>query len=115
MGDGGAEQREDAIAQRLGHVAFVVVDGPHHQLDDGLDQAVGLFWIEVVDQRRGTGHVGKQRRDGLAFTCGLAPSLHGRLFGADALCKVVGRVMNGGCGNRYNRPWKLCRRSRCLG
>ncbi|MNE41937.1 hypothetical protein D3C80_1360390 [compost metagenome] len=56
---------------------------------------MGLFRIEVVDQRRGTGHVGKQCRDGLALTGGLTPGFHGRLFGADALGKVVGRVMNG--------------------
>ena len=31
MGDGGSEQREYAIAQRFGDVAFVVVDGFHHQ------------------------------------------------------------------------------------
>ncbi|MNF69301.1 hypothetical protein D3C84_511760 [compost metagenome] len=95
MGDGGAEQREDAIAQRLGHVAFVVVDGFHHQRDDGLDQALGLFRIEVMDQRRGTGHVGKKCRDGFTLTGGLTTGFHSCLFGADALGKVVGRVMNG--------------------
>ncbi|MNL72216.1 hypothetical protein D3C87_1974950 [compost metagenome] len=100
MGDGGAEQREYAIAQRLGDVAFVMVDGFHHQRDDGFDQVVGLFRIEVVDQRRGTSHVGKQCRDGLTLTGGLAPGFHGCLFGADALGKVVGRVMNG----RWRRP-----------
>ncbi|MNC41421.1 hypothetical protein D3C76_1577140 [compost metagenome] len=94
--DRGPEQREYAIAQRLGHVAFVVVYGFHHQLDDGFDQAVGLFRIEVVDQCSGAGHVGKQCRDGLTFTGGHAPSFHGRLFGADAFGKVVGCVMNRG-------------------
>jgi hypothetical protein len=72
------------------------VDGFHHQRNDGLDEAVGLFWIEVVDQRCGSGHVGKQRRDSLTFTRGLASGFHGRLFSADALGKVMGRVMNGG-------------------
>ncbi len=100
MGDGCAEQREDAVSHRLGHVAFVVVDGFHHQRDDGFDQAQGLFWIEVMDQRRRAGHVGKQRRDGLAFAGGLAPGFHGCLFGANAFGKVVGRVMN----RRWRRP-----------
>ncbi|MCY1409563.1 hypothetical protein D9M71_249160 [compost metagenome] len=104
MGNGGAKQREDAIAQCLGHVAFVVVDGFHHQRDDGLDQAVGLFWIEVVDQCCRAGHVGKQCRDVLAFTGGLAPGFHSHLFGSDALGKVVGRVMNGRWGRLCNRP-----------
>ncbi|MNU90155.1 hypothetical protein D3C71_800120 [compost metagenome] len=71
------------------------MDGFHHQRDDGLDQALGLFRIEVMDQRRGAGHVGKQRRDDLAFAGGLAPGLHGCLFGANAFGKVVGRIMNG--------------------
>ncbi len=50
MGDGRAEQRQDPVAQRLGHIALVVMHGLHHQFDDRRDQAVSVFRVAVVDQ-----------------------------------------------------------------
>ncbi|MCY1266955.1 hypothetical protein D9M70_153810 [compost metagenome] len=98
MGDGRAEQREDAVAQRLGHVALVVMHGLHHQLDDGGNQAVCLFRVPVVDQCGRARHVGKQHGDGLAFAGGLSPGFQRRLLGPDALGQVRWSVMNGGGG-----------------
>jgi hypothetical protein len=45
-----AEERKDAIPKRLGHVAFVAVDGLHHELQSRIDDVAGLFWIEMFDQ-----------------------------------------------------------------
>ncbi|VVE16531.1 hypothetical protein PTE30175_02825 [Pandoraea terrae] len=52
VGDGRAEQRENAVAQELGDVALIVVHGLHHKRHDRVDQAPRLFGIQVLDQRR---------------------------------------------------------------
>ena len=94
-----AEQRQDAIAHRLGHIAFVVMHGLHHQRQHRVDQAAGVFGIEVVDQRGRAGHVGEQRGDGLALAVRRAAGFHGRLCRPDALGQVGGRVFDGGAGH----------------
>ena len=95
-----AEQRQDAIAHRLGHIAFVVVHGLHHQRQHRVDQAARVFRIEVVDQRGRAGHVGEQRGDRLALAVRRAAGLHGRLCRADALGQIGRGVFDGGAGRK---------------
>jgi hypothetical protein len=55
------EQRQDAIAHRLGDIAFIVMHGLHHQPQHRVDKAARIFGIEVMDQRGRAGHVSEQR------------------------------------------------------
>lgn len=110
--DGGAEQGKDAVAERFGDIPFVVVDGLHHQRNDGLDQTMGLFGIEVVNERGRAGHIGEQRGDGLALAGNLAASFHRRLLGADTLGQMVRRVMNGSSGRGADGSRRAGRRAR---
>ncbi|MNR46341.1 hypothetical protein D3C85_1652940 [compost metagenome] len=48
-----------------------------------------------MDQRRGTRHVGEQRRDGLALAGGRAPGFHRRLLRQDAFDQVAWGVVDG--------------------
>ena len=50
VGNRGAKQREDAIAQGLGHVALVAMHGLHHELQGRIDDAAGLLGVEVFQQ-----------------------------------------------------------------
>ena len=81
MGDGGAKERKDAIARGLGYVAPIAMHGLHHQLEGRIDNAAGLFGVEVFDQLHGAFYVSKEGGDGLAFTVGGSAGLQGRLLG----------------------------------
>ena len=73
MGDGSAEQRKDAVTQRLGDVALVMMHGFHHQREHRIDEAAGFLGIEVFDERGGVFDISKERGDSLAFpVCGAA-------------------------------------------
>ncbi|MCY1283203.1 hypothetical protein D9M70_320760 [compost metagenome] len=113
-----AEQRQDAVAEELGDIAFVVVDRLHHQCHDRVDQAARVFRVHVLRQRGRAGHVGEQGGDGLALAGGLAPGFHRGLFGQDALGEMGRGVVDGG-GRRWpgrlgRKPRHRCRRG-CIG
>ena len=95
-----AEQRQDAVAHRLGHIAFVVMHGLHHQRQCRVDQAARVFGIEIVDQRGRAGHVGEQRGDRLALAVRRAAGLHRRLCRPDAFGQIGRGVFDGGAGRR---------------
>ena len=67
MGDGGAKQGHDAVAQYLVHCALVAVHGVHHLLEGGVEELLGSLRIEVADQLGRVFDVGEQHRDLLAF------------------------------------------------
>lgn len=81
VGPRGAEQGQDAIAEGLGNVALLMVYRLHHEPDHGVDQTLGIFRVEVLDQRCRARHVGKERGDRLASADRRAPSFQSRLFG----------------------------------
>jgi hypothetical protein len=64
----------------LGHVAFVAVHGVHHEVKDGVNESTGVFRVEVTDESRGAGHVGKEGGDRLALAVGDPSGFHGRLL-----------------------------------
>ena len=49
MGNRGAEQGHNAIAQHLVHRALEAVHGVHHALQDRIEELLGLFGVEVAD------------------------------------------------------------------
>ena len=61
MGKRRAEQRKDAIAQGLGHIALIAMHGVHHQLQGGIDNRPCFFGIKSFDQRRRAFEIGKER------------------------------------------------------
>jgi hypothetical protein len=63
----GADERHDAIAQHLGHGAFVAVHGRHHDVQRRVPELAGLFGIETLDQLGGALEVGKAHRHLLAL------------------------------------------------
>ena len=50
VGDRRAKQREDAIAQRLRHIALVAMHRLHHEPQSGIDNVPGFFGVEIFQQ-----------------------------------------------------------------
>ena len=94
MGNGGAKERHDAIAEHLVHRALVAVHGVHHALEGRVEELLGVFGIETADQLHRVFEVGKQHRDLLAF------AFQGTTGGEDLLGQIGGRVgqRRGRCG-----------------
>jgi len=67
MGDGGAKQGHDAIAQHLVHCALVAVHGVHHVAQGGVQELLGGLGGAIPDQLGGVFDVSEQHRDLLAF------------------------------------------------
>ena len=67
MGDGRAEQCEDAVAGRLRNVAAVAMHRRHHKLQHRVDDRARLLGIEIAHQLRRALDVGEQRGDRLAL------------------------------------------------
>ena len=67
VGNRGAKQREDAVAQRLRHIALVAVHRLHHEPQSGIDNVPGFFGVEVFQQRHRPLDVGKQHGHLLAL------------------------------------------------
>jgi len=72
------------------------MDGVHHELQHGVNEAAGLFRVKVVDEGGGASHVGKESGDGFALTLGRTSCLQGGLLGEDTLGKMLGGVARRG-------------------
>src|SRR5713101_2151493 len=98
MGNGRAKQRQDAIAERLGDVALIAMDGLHHELQRGINNGPGVLRVEPFDERGRAFEVSEESSDGLALTLGDTTRLHRRLLGEDMLGSMTRRVGDGGLG-----------------
>jgi hypothetical protein len=83
VGDGGAEQRYDAVAHDLVHGPLVAVDGLDHAFEDGVQELPRLLRVTVGEQFHGALEIGEEDRYLLAF------ALEGRLRGEDFLGEVL--------------------------
>ena len=100
VGNGGAKQGHNAIAEHLVDGALEAVHGVHHALDRRIEELLGGFGIEVPDEFRRVLEVGKEHRDLLAF------AFQGTAGGQDLLGEIGGRVGEWGdglCGLRRRR------------
>ena len=98
-GDGSSEQGEDAIAQGLGDITVVAVDGLHHELESWVDDGAGFFRVEVSYQGGRAFDVRKQSGNGFSFTACGSSVFHGGLFGQDTLDEVRRGVSESSLGN----------------
>src|SRR5712692_2838804 len=103
MGDRRAEESEDSVAHRLGHVPFVTMHCLHHQLEGWIDDKTGVFRIEVLDERGRAFDVGKEDSDSLAFAIRAPACLHRRSLGQNALSEILRCVARRGLGARRAR------------
>ena len=92
MGNRRTEQGKDAIAQRLGDIAFIAMHGVHHELQGGINNRPRLFGIKSFDQCGRAFEIGKQGGDGFTLTVCTAARFQRRLFGTDALGQMRRRV-----------------------
>ena len=60
VGNRGAKQCHDAIAEHLIHRALEAVHSVHHEMDGGVEELLGGFGIEPPDEFGGVLEVGKQ-------------------------------------------------------
>ena len=86
VGDGGAEERHDAVAQELVDGALEAVDRAQDDLEDPVHDAVDLLGVQALGHRREAGDVREHHADLLAL------ALHGRAAAEDLLGQVLGRV-----------------------
>ena len=68
MGDGGAEQRHEAIAQELIDVAFVAMNGIDSELEEPVQNVVHGLRPELLGHLRRVRQIAEQHRDLLAFS-----------------------------------------------
>ena len=68
VGNGGAEEGHDAVAEHLVHRAFKAVHRLHHEVNGGIEELLGGFGVEAPDQLGRVFQIGKQYRHLLAFT-----------------------------------------------
>ena len=113
VGNRGAKQREDAVAQRLRHIALVAVHRFHHEPQSGIDNVPSFFRVEVFQQRHRPLDVGKQRRDGLTLAVRGAACCQSLLLGENALGQMAGGVGNGAGGWCVWSTGCRCRRRYC--
>src|SRR3989442_10304715 len=95
VSNGGTEQGEDAVAQGLGDVALIAMDGLHHELEGGVNDGAGLLGIQVTGEGGKPSQVSKEGGDGLALALGTTAGFQGLSFGLDALHQMLGRIANG--------------------
>ena len=67
VGERGAEESHDAVAHDLVDGAFVVVDGLHHALQDGVEQVARLLGVALGEQLHGALEVGEENGHLLAL------------------------------------------------
>ena len=67
VGNGGAKQGHNAVAEHLIHRALEAVHGVHHEVEGGIEELLGGFGIEAADEFRRVLEVGKEHRDLLAL------------------------------------------------
>src|SRR5262249_16296173 len=65
---GRAEEGHDAVSHHLIDRPFIVMDGFHHSLEDGIQQLPRLLGIPVGEQLHRALEVGEEHRDLLALT-----------------------------------------------
>jgi hypothetical protein len=68
MGNGGAKQGHNAVAEHLVDGTLEAVHGVHHAMDGGVEELLGGFGVEATNQLSGVFDIGKQHGDLLAFT-----------------------------------------------
>jgi hypothetical protein len=96
VGNGGAKQGHNAIAQYLVHRALEAMHGVHHVVDGGVEELLGSFGVETANQLGRVLEVGKQHCNLLALACQGVPGSQD-LFGQ----------MHWDRGNRHTR-WRWC-------
>jgi hypothetical protein len=67
MSDGCRKQGHDAIAQHLVHRALIAVHGIHHAVNGRIQELLGGFRVEVLDQLGRVFDIGEQHRHLLAL------------------------------------------------
>ena len=96
VGNGGPEQRHDAVAHHLVHRPLVAVDGLHHEFKHRIKDLAGLFGIAVGEEFHRALEVGEEHGHLLAL------AFQGTLGGEDLLGEVLGGV---GPGRGEARLW----------
>jgi hypothetical protein len=86
VGNGRAKQGHNAIAEHLIHRALEAVHGVHHHLDGGIEELLGGFGVETMNEFGRVLEIGKQHRDLLAL------ALQGGAGGEDFFGQIGGRV-----------------------
>ncbi len=98
VGDGGAEEGEDAVAQRLRDITVIAMHGVHHDLEGRVEGGARFFRIDSFDEGHRALEIGEEHGDGLALA----------LEGAPRVQDLVGEM----CGGVGGRPWTRFHRCR---
>src|SRR5712692_6845331 len=99
VGNGRAEEGEDAVAGGLSDVAFVAMHGIHHQLECRIDDGTRLFRIEAFNQSHRAFDVSEKRGDGLTLAVSRPACFHCRLLSPNALCEMRRCIARGSSGS----------------
>jgi hypothetical protein len=95
VGDRGAEEGHDAVAEELIHRPLIAVHLGQHQLEGAVHEAMDFFRVTPFGERSKPGDIHEQHRHLLALTFESAPG------GQDLLSKVFGGI----CLRRREAGW----------
>jgi hypothetical protein len=83
------KQRHDTVAQDLIHRAFKTMYGVHHDMNGRIQELLGRFGVEVLDQLGRVLDVSEKYRHLFSF------AFEGTTGGEDFFCEVLGGVGEG--------------------
>jgi hypothetical protein len=86
MGNRCSEDRHNAVSECLIYRAFELMHSVHHDVNGGIEELLGSFWIKIFNQLRRVLDVSKADGDLFAF------SFEGTAGGEDFFGQVLGRV-----------------------
>ena len=89
MGEGRAEEGHDAVAHDLVDRTFEAMDGFHHPLEHGIEDAPGVFRVAVGEDLQRAAEIGEEDSDLLAL------SLERLASAENPLREVLGGVVMG--------------------
>jgi hypothetical protein len=67
VGNRCAKESKDTVAESLGDIPFIAMDGVHDELESRVDNGSCFFRVQAFDEGGRTFEVGKEGRDGLPF------------------------------------------------
>ena len=85
MGERRPEEGENAIAHRLGYIAFIAMHGGHHELQGRVNNGARVFRVKVLDEFHRALDIGEQCGNGFALAVNPAARFERRLLSADTL------------------------------
>jgi hypothetical protein len=76
----------------LSDIAFITMNGVHHELQNGIENRTSVFRVKVLDKVRGVFNVSKKSGNAFPLAVRRASGLHRLPLGQDPLGEMAWRI-----------------------